>query len=200
VDRGWGDRQGINHAVHAEAPTSQWPMVPARPWGYDPVFLSPLLPMNSTVPYRPDGYHTVTPYLVVDDAARAIAYYCEAFGAKEALRMDLPGGKIAHAEIQIGDSRVMLSDENPQWGTKGPKSVGGTATSLMIYVEDCDAVFDRAVAAGGTVVMPTQDQFYGDRSGTLLDPFGHKWHIATCKEVVPPEELQKRAAAMFMQA
>ena len=156
--------------------------------------------MNSAVSFRPAGYHTVTPYLVVDQATAAIAYYTKVFGAREVMRMDMPGGKIAHAEIEIGDSRIMLSDENPQWETRGPKSIGGTASSLMIYVEDCDAVFDRAIAAGGTSVMPVQDQFYGDRSGTLLDPFGHKWHIATCKEVVPPEELQKRAAALFMQA
>lgn len=147
--------------------------------------------------YQPEGYHTVTPYLVIDGAARAIEFYAKAFGAKEVMRMDLPGGKIAHAEVQIGDSRVMLSDESAEWGTRGPKSFGGTPVSVMIYVEDCDAVFNRAVAAGAKPTMPVADQFYGDRSGTLEDPFGHKWHVSTNKETLSKEELQQRMAAMF---
>jgi PhnB protein len=113
------------------------------------------------------------------------------------MRMDMPGGKIAHAEFQIGNSRVMVSDESPQWKTRGPKSLGGTPVSLMIYVPDCDAVFNQAVAAGATVEMPVADQFYGDRSGSVIDPFGHKWHIATNKETLSEAELQERMAAMF---
>lgn len=153
--------------------------------------------MSAKVPYIPKNYHTVTPYLVVDGAVRAIEFYQKAFGATEVLRMDMPGGKIGHAEIQIGDSRIMLADENPEWDARGPKSFGGTPVSLMIYVENCDAVQARAVTAGATVVMPVTDQFYGDRSGCVNDPFGHKWNISTHKEDVPPEELKKRAAAMF---
>lgn len=156
--------------------------------------------MSHPVPYQPSGYHSVTPYLVVDDAARAIAYYEKAFGAKEVMRMNLPDGKVGHAEITIGDAHVMLSDENPAWETRGPKTIGGTPVSLMIYVENCDAVFDQAVAAGAKVLMPVQDQFYGDRSGSVQDPFGHKWHISTCKEIVPPDELQRRMDAMFARA
>jgi len=156
--------------------------------------------MSTPAPsYRPDGYHSVTPYLVLDDAARAIAFYRDAFGAREVLRMDMPGGKIAHAEVEIGDSRIMLSDENPAWDSKGPKMIGGTPVSLMIYVEDCDAVYAQALSAGAKSVMPVQDQFYGDRSGSVEDPFGHKWHISTCKEVLSPEELQRRATALFAQ-
>lgn len=150
--------------------------------------------------YIPDGYHTITPYLVIDGAARAIEFYRKAFGATEVMRMDMPGGRIAHAEIQVGDSRLMISDESPQWQTKGPKSLGGTPVSLMIYVPDCDAVFNQAVAAGATVAMPVADQFYGDRSGTVTDPFGHKWHISTNKEEVSPDELKRRAAEMFAKA
>lgn len=153
--------------------------------------------MSTPTSYQPPGYHSVTPYLVVQGANEAIKFYGAAFGATEVLRMDLPDGKVAHAEIQIGDSRVMLADENEAWGAFAPPRIGGTASSLMIYVPDSDAVFTRAVAAGATVVMPVQDQFYGDRSGSLLDPFGHKWHISTCKEVVPPDELRRRAAALF---
>jgi PhnB protein len=153
--------------------------------------------MNAKVPYTPEGYHTVTPYLVVNGAARAIEFYQKAFGATEVFRMDMPGGKLAHAEIQIGNSRIMLADENPEWDARGPQSIGGTPVSLMIYVEDCDAVYARALAAGATVVMPVADQFYGDRSGAVKDPFGHKWHIATNKEVLSPDELKRRAAEVF---
>jgi PhnB protein len=156
--------------------------------------------MKNKVPYRPEGYHSVTPYIIVDGAARAIQFYAEAFGAKETMRLDMPDGKIAHGEIQIGNSRIMLADENPQWDARGPKTIGGTSTSLMIYVEDCDAVYERAIAAGATSLMPVQDQFYGDRSGTVIDPFGHKWHISTAKEILSAEELKQRAAAMFAQA
>lgn len=153
--------------------------------------------MNAKVNYIPSGYHTLTPYLVVNGAARAIEFYTQVFGATEVLRMPDPGGRIMHAEIQIGDSRVMLADEFPEWDARGPQSIGGTPVGLALYFPDCDAVVARAVAAGATLQRPVQDQFYGDRSGTLIDPFGHKWTVATHKEDVSPEELQKRATALF---
>ena len=143
----------------------------------------------------PEGYHSLTPYLIVDGGAKALDYYKQAFGAIELMRME-HGGKIAHAEMKIGDSPFMLSDEHPEMGYKGPKSVGGSAVGLMIYVDDCDAIFNQAIAAGGTEKKALQDQFYGDRSGTLEDPFGHIWTVATHKEDVTPEEIDKRLAAM----
>lgn len=143
----------------------------------------------------PEGYHSLTPYLIVDGGARALEYYKQAFGATELFRMP-HGDKIAHAEMKIGDSPFMLSDEHPEMGFKGPKSIGGSAVGLMIYVDDCDAVFKQAIAAGGTEKKALQDQFYGDRSGTLEDPFGHIWTVATHKEDVTPEEIDKRLAAM----
>lgn len=146
----------------------------------------------------PEGYHSVTPYLVVDGAAAAIDYYRKAFGAKEIYRFEHEG-KVAHAEIQIGDCRIMLSDEWPEWEAHGPKSIGGTSVSLMVYVDDADAVFAQAVAAGGTVRMPVSDQFYGDRCGNIADPFGHRWTIATHKEEVPVEELSRRMKEMMEQ-
>ena len=142
----------------------------------------------------PEGYHSLTPYLIVDGAADAIEYYKKAFGATELFRMDHEG-KVGHAEIKIGDSPFMLADEHPAMGYRGPKSLGGTPVSLMIYVEDVDTVYPRAIEAGGVEVKPLQDQFYGDRSGTLTDPFGHVWTIATHKEDVTPEEMEKRVAA-----
>jgi PhnB protein len=146
--------------------------------------------------YIPDGYHTATPYLIVNGAARALEFYQRAFGATELMRHPGPGGKIMHAEFQIGDSRIMLADEFPEFDARGPQTIGGTPVGLALYVEDCDAVFNQAVSAGAKVFMPVKDQFYGDRSGTVFDPFGHKWTIATHKEDVSPEELQKRMAAM----
>ena len=143
----------------------------------------------------PEGYHSVTPYLVMKNAAAAIEFYKKAFGAVELLRMAAPGGKIGHAEIKIGDSPVMLSDEYPDMGFKGPESLGGTPVSLMIYVDDVDKIFPQAIAAGGKEVRPLQNQFYGDRSGTLTDPFGHVWTISTHVEDIPEEELAKRAEA-----
>lgn len=142
----------------------------------------------------PDGYHAVTPYLVVRGAASALDYYRRVFDAVELLRMDGPDGRIGHAEIKIGDSPVMLADEAPEMGARSPESYGGAAVSLMVYVEDVDATFRRALAAGGTEMRPVKDQFYGDRSGTLTDPYGHVWTIATHKEDVPAEELQRRAS------
>ena len=142
----------------------------------------------------PAGYHSVTAYLIVRDAARAIDFYKQAFGATELFRMDAPGGKIGHAEIKIGDSPVMLADENPARGAKSPEALGGTPVHLMIYVEDVDAVFKRALSAGGKETQPLKDQFYGDRSGTVTDPFGHSWTVATHVEDVAPEEMGRRAA------
>jgi len=141
----------------------------------------------------PDGYHTVTPYLAVDDAAEAIAYYQKAFGAKERVRMETPDGKIGHAELEIGDSLVMLSDPFPQGSTRPPKELGGTTAGVFMYVEDVDAVVKRAVDTGATVAMEVADQFWGDRFGTIIDPFGHSWSIATHVEDVTAEQIAERA-------
>jgi PhnB protein len=143
----------------------------------------------------PEGYHSLTPYLIIDGAAKALEYYTKAFGATELFRMEHEG-KIGHAEMKIGDSPFMLADENAQMGFKGPKALGGTPVSLMIYVDDVDTTFKQAVEAGGVDMKPLQDQFYGDRSGTLTDPFGHVWTVATHKEDVSPEEMDKRLKAM----
>lgn len=143
----------------------------------------------------PEGYHSVTPYLIVKGGAQAIEFYKTAFGATELIRMARPDGKIGHAEIRIGDSVIMLADENPAMGSLSPQAVGGTPVLIHLYVEDADAVFNRGVAAGGTVERPLKDQFYGDRTGGIVDPFGHRWYVATHKEDVAPEELKKRVAA-----
>jgi PhnB protein len=143
----------------------------------------------------PEGYHTVTPYLAVDDAAEAIEYYRKAFGAKERVRMETPDGNIGHAELAIGDSRVMLSDPFPQATTRSPKELGGTSVSVFMYVEDVDAVVKRAIDAGAKITMEVADQFWGDRFGSVIDPFGHSWSIATHVEDVPPEEMAERAKA-----
>jgi PhnB protein len=141
----------------------------------------------------PDGYHAVTPYLVVDDAAKAIQYYQRAFGATEVARMDGPPGKIAHAELKIQDSMIMLSDEMPGSGARSPRSLGGSPVSLFLYVEDVDTVYNRAVAAGGKADQPLADMFWGDRYGKLTDPFGHSWSLATHKEDVAPAEMARRS-------
>ena len=151
--------------------------------------------MSSTVKPIPEGYHSVTPYLIISGAADAIEFYKKAFGATELFRMPQPDGKIGHAEIKIGDSPIMLADEFPQMSYVSPKTLGGSPVSLMIYVEDVDAVFDRAISEGAEQQKPVEDKFYGDRGGSLVDPFGHIWHIATHKEDVTPEEMEKRAAA-----
>jgi PhnB protein len=143
----------------------------------------------------PEGYHTATPYLAVDDAAEALEYYKKAFGAKERGRMEAPDGKIGHAEIQIGDSLVMLSDPFPQATTRTPKELGGTTASVFLYVEDVDAFVQKAIDAGATVTMEVADQFWGDRFGTITDPFGHSWSVATHIEDVPPGEMAERAKA-----
>src|SRR5260370_171480 len=143
----------------------------------------------------PDGYHTVTPYLIVRNAAGALDFYKKAFGATELFRMAQPGGKVGHAEMQIGDSRIMMADEHPEMGARSPQTLGGSGIHILLYVKDVDARFNQAVAAGAKVLRPLKDQFYGDRSGTVEDPFGHNWTIATHTEDVPPEEMHKRAEA-----
>ena len=145
----------------------------------------------------PDGYHTLTPYIVVDGAADAIAFYQKAFGAEEIYRMPAPGGKVMHAEIQIGDSRLMLSDAIPEMGGRSPKTLGGSPASILVYVPDVDAAFARAVEAGATAEMPVANMFWGDRYGKVKDPFGHVWQLATHVEDVSPEEMGRRAAAMM---
>jgi PhnB protein len=142
----------------------------------------------------PDGYPQITPYLCVDGAAEAIGFYGKVFGATERMRMPSPGGRIGHAELEIGDGLIMLSDEHPEMGVVGPKTIGGTPVTISIYVEDVDGVFERAVAAGATELRTLKDEFYGDRSGRFEDPFGHRWSVATHVEDVPPEEMEKRAA------
>jgi PhnB protein len=144
----------------------------------------------------PEGYHTVTPYIIVKGASQAIDFYKKAFGATELFRMDGPGGTVMHAEIKIGDSPVMLADEMPGRGYHAPQSGGGSPVSLMLYVDDVDKVAERAVAAGIKTERPVEDQFYGDRLGTFLDPFGHRWSIATHKEDVTKEEMDRRLATM----
>jgi PhnB protein len=143
----------------------------------------------------PDGYYSLTPYLVISGAAEAIEFYKKAFGAEETLRMPGPGGRIMHAEVKIGNSTLMLSDENPERGHMSPKSRGGNTSSVMFYTDDVDAVFKKAVAAGARADMPPMDMFWGDRMGNVTDPFGHSWAIATHKEDVSPEEMEKRMAA-----
>jgi PhnB protein len=148
------------------------------------------------VNFIPEGYYSLTPYLIVKGAREAMAYYAKAFGAQEVVNMPGPGGSVMHAEMQIGNARFMLADENPERGSKSPKTLGGSAGSVMIYTEDVDATFKRAVDAGANVVMPVQDMFWGDRYGIVVDPFGHQWQIATHKEDLTPEEMQKRMQAM----
>jgi PhnB protein len=148
--------------------------------------------MNRSASPVPDGYHTVTPYLIVRDAVAAIDFYGRAFGATEKLRLQSPEGKIGHAEVVIGNSHVMLADEFPEMNIRGPASLGGTSVSLLIYVPNVDEVFQQAIDAGGTAVRPVQDQFYGDRSGQLVDPFGHFWSIATHTDDLPQEEVERR--------
>lgn len=151
--------------------------------------------MATNVKPIPEGYHSVTPYLIIKGAAAAIEYYKKSFGATELFRMPTPDGKIGHAELKIGDSPIMLADEHPDLGHVGPQTLGGTPVGILIYVDDVDTIYKRAISGGGQEVKPLQDQFYGDRSGTLKDPFGHMWTIATHVEDVAPEEMEKRMAA-----
>jgi PhnB protein len=152
-----------------------------------------------TTSYKPSGYQSVIPYLICDGAARAIDYYKQAFGATEVLRLPM-GDRIGHAEIMIGDSHVMLADEFPDMNLLGPKKRGGDTTGLVIYVEDVDSVFQRALKAGGTAEKPVENQFWGDRTGTVVDPCGHRWTLATHVEDVAPDELPRRMAAAFSEA
>jgi len=145
----------------------------------------------------PDGYHSVTQYLIVQNAAAAIEFYRRALGAKEELRLTAPDGKIGHAEIRVGDSVIMLADEHPGMGYRAPHEPGAAGVSLMVYVEDVDRVYAQAVAAGAKSRRPVVDQFYGDRSGTLDDPYGHVWTIATHKEDLSPEDIDRRAAELL---
>jgi len=144
----------------------------------------------------PEGYHSVTPYLIVKNAARAIDFYKNAFGATELMRFPGPNNTIAHAEIKIGDSPIMLADESPDGSYRAPQPGTGTPVSLMIYVEDVDKIFNQAVSAGAKTTRPIENQFYGDRSGNLMDPFGHVWTVSTHKEDVSLEEMQRRMAAL----
>lgn len=144
----------------------------------------------------PDGYHSITPYLALSDATKAIEFYKTALGATELYRMPMPGGKVAHAELQIGDSRIMVSDEFPDMGAKSPKHFGGSPVGLCIYTENVDALAERFVKAGGKVVRPLENQFYGDRSGQFVDPEGFKWTLAQHVEDVSPEEMNRRMAKM----
>jgi PhnB protein len=148
----------------------------------------------------PDGYHSVTPYLIVKGADRAIEFYKKAFGAALRMRMDGPNGTVGHAEIEIDGSAVMLADEFPDMGFRSPQSLGGAGVSLHLYVRDVDACFDKAVAAGAKELRPVQDQFYGDRSGTMEDPFGHVWTVSTHKEDLSADEIRRRAEAVMKQA
>lgn len=156
--------------------------------------------MTAATQKKPEGYHTATPYLTITGAAAAIDYYRQAFGAVEVMRLADPGGAIMHAEIRIGDSIIMLSEDAPQWGVRSPQAIGGTACSVMLYVDDVDATYAAAIAAGGTPAMPVENQFYGDRSGSFFDPFGHRWIVSTHVEDVSNEEIARRAAAMFASA
>jgi len=147
-------------------------------------------------PEVPEGYSSVTAYLVMHDAADAIDYLREVFDAEEVMRMPAPGDKIGHAELTIGDSKIMLCDEFPEMNARGPKSVGGTPVTIMVYVDDVDAIVERALSRGGTLLREVKDQFYGDRSGAVRDPQGHVWHISTHVEDVSPQEIKRRMKAM----
>lgn len=152
--------------------------------------------MSSKVSFVPDGYHSVTPYLILSDASGAIDFYKRAFGATETMRLPGPGGKIGHAEIKIGDSPIMLADEHPEMGARSPQSIGGSPVSIMLYVEDVDSLAEQAAAAGAKIVRPLENKFYGDRSGSFEDPYGYQWHLSTHVEDVSMEEMQNRMAAM----
>ena len=154
--------------------------------------------MSTPVPYKPAGFHSVTPYLAIRGAAEAIAFYIKAFGAKERFRLPGPDGKsVGHAEIVIGDSIIMLSDEAPRHGAVSPQTLGGSPVNFAIYVEDVDHAFEQAVAAGASIEQPVTDKFYGDRAGCLRDPFGHRWTLMTHNEEVPMEEIDRRLAKLY---
>jgi PhnB protein len=144
----------------------------------------------------PKGYSTATPYLIIDGAAKALDFYKRIFGAKEKMRMPAPGGKVGHAEIVIGNSMIMLADEHPEMGARSPRAFGGSGVGIMLYVEDVDSTVKKAVAEGARLVQPVEDKFYGDRTGTIEDPWGHSWHVGTHKEDVSDEEIKRRLAKM----
>ncbi len=154
----------------------------------------------ATVKAIPDGYHTITPYLTVKNAGEAIGFYKRAFGAEETMRMDTPDGKVGHAEIRIGDSAIMMSDEAPEMNCLSPTTLNGTTAALFLYVEDVDASFKRAIDAGAKVLMPVTDMFWGDRFGQVADPFGHRWSLATHKEDLTPDRIRERAEKAFSTA
>lgn len=155
--------------------------------------------MAGNVKPIPEGYHTVTPYLIVDGATAALDFYKMAFGATERMRLTGPDGKVGHAEINVGDSVIMLADEFPAMDARGPKSIGGSPISILLYMDDVDAVVQKCVAAGAKLTQPVEDKFYGDRSGAIEDPFGYQWHIATHVEDVPADEMQRRADEFMSQ-
>lgn len=158
------------------------------------------MPGSRPVHHIPEGYNSITPYLIVKGAADAIDYYKNVFGATEVMRMAQPDGRIGHAELKIGNSHIMLADEFPEMDHHGPLSLGSSPVSILVYVEDVDAIVNRAVAAGAKILKPVQDQFYGDRSGFIRDPFGHLWGVATHKEDVSPQEMQERMKKMKLAA
>lgn len=165
-----------------------------------PMSTSPTSSKTKSVKPQPERLHSVTPYLAIRDAARALEFYKQAFGATELFRLPMPDGRIGHAEMRLGDSVVMLADEFPEFGVRSPETLGGSPVSLHFYVEDVDAFFRKALAIGAREREPVTDRFYGDRSGQLEDPFGHRWWISTHKEDVAPEELQRRLQAMCDEA
>ena len=155
--------------------------------------------MSGKVKAIPEGYEGATPYLIIKGAANALEFYKKAFGATEIMRIPAPGGTVGHAEIKIGNAIIMLADEFPEMNHRSPQSFGGTPVSILVYVQDVDAFVKRAVAVGAKVLTPVENKFYGDRSGSLEDPFGHQWHISTHVEDVPPDEMAKRAEAFMKQ-
>jgi uncharacterized glyoxalase superfamily protein PhnB len=178
--------------------TARLPTKPSRVSHHPHGKVSPEeIPMTEKAKPIPDGYHSVTPSLVIKEASKAIDWYTKALGAQELYRVPSPDGRLLHAEIKIGDSIIMMTDEMPEMGGKGPQALGGTPVSLMIYCEDCDALFNRAVGAGASVRAPLEDAFWGDRWGMVVDPFGHVWAIATRKKNLSVEEM-KRATDEFM--
>lgn len=146
---------------------------------------------------QPKGYHSITPYLITQNARDAIDFYKRVFGAKEVMRLEQPNGKVGHAELRIGDAKIMLADEFPEMGSRSPEAFGGTAVGIHVYVKDVDAVVDRAVSAGAMLMRPVENMFYGDRIGTVVDPYGHKWHVSTHIENVPLARIKKLSAEMF---
>jgi len=153
--------------------------------------------MAGSVKPIPEGYHSVTPYLCIKGASEAIEFYKSAFDATELMRIPSPDGSIGHAEIQVGDSRIMIPDESPKMDFRSPATIGWTPVHVYMYVEDVDRIFAQANAAGATAMMPLEDQFWGDRTGTLVDPFGHRWYVSTHKEDLTEEEIGARAAKLF---